>query len=1029
MSGAAQTSSLEHAVNALMAVDTFSLDLETTGFNPHRDAIKGASLSVGPGDDETWWFPFKGEDAVSSVRTFRALAPVFSDPAKTLVGSNVKFDVKFVAVHHPEILIRNPFADTVVAHWLIDENSQHGLKQLAKRYLDVDMASYKEASQFEGGLFGHIFADYAKEDAKQVLRLWREALEPALRAQDLDRLFHEVEMPLVRTLIEMEMHGVAIDLDFLADLDRRMQAQRDEAKAEAFAAAEREFEIGSPQEVSKLLFGDYGLEPFDWMEKGKSGYYSTDDSILERYKGDKLVAAVLKHRNAAHMMKTYCVPYARRTKEEPRIRAEFNQAGTVRGRFSCLPGWARIATSAGIIPIREARPGMLVQTPEGPAPITQHVRTGRKRTIRLTLESGRSLVCTPEHRVFCDGQWVPAGEVRPGDSLYACGSEAPEAKALAPLPPHPRLGRKAVRFPKSLGEATAFLFGHFLAEGCVGFNRQRPSKWRKSPPAGTPIPAKVVLAFGWDEDDLLEFVQDEWERIFGVRGKRVDGTCPQLVINSIDIGTWLGEAGCGGKSQEKRVPEAVFRSPPAVVRAFLRGLFEGDGGSTEGYPHLSTESEGLARDVATLLAALGVHFSVVSARRKRREGVRHRVVVLSQSWEKFADLGLFWSERKLSAVRVGSRSGRLTGVAQPPWMDLSGLRARVKDAHGWGGPCKEATQAYRLDRNRGRLTPTAMDFLSPGLDLSEEADQFIDWARRTDALSLRVIDVGEAGEEETYDIAVADTECFLVDGVVVHNSNNPNLQQVTASIKKLFVASEGKKMVGGDFNQLQFRLVGHFAERILGRSKVAEAYRAGLDLHTKTQQEMGFKDRRPAKVVNFAFIFGRGPKSFAHDNEKDMDEAREYYDGFHAAYPEIREMAQWCREEITSKGYVTSIAGRRLHFPDMKGLRITGARKDPTYWPGWVSWNAVIQGAEADLVRVAMRNIQRRIDAKRVEDPRWFEVYLQLQVHDELVGEAPEDLAEEFAAIMKEEAESAVALEVPIVFEVLVGDSWSDVKG
>lgn len=588
-----QTSSLEYAINALKQADSFGFDLETTGFDCQRDAIKGASLSVGPAEDETWWFPFRGNDAMSSVRVFRALAPIFSDKAKTLVGSNVKFDVKFVSVHHPEILIRNPFVDTVVAHWLIDENNAHGLKQLAKRYLDVDMASYKEAAAMEGGMFPHIFADYAKEDAKQVLRLWREALEPELERQSLAKLFHEVEMPLVCTLIEMELQGVAIDLDFLAALDTRMQTQRDEAKAEAFEVAGCDFEISSPQSVSKFLYGEYGLKPFTWMKKGKSGFYSTDDSIMSRY-DNPLVTAILKHRNAAHMMKTYCVPYAKRTKEEPRIRASFNQAGTTRGRFT---------------------------------------------------------------------------------------------------------------------------------------------------------------------------------------------------------------------------------------------------------------------------------------------------------------------------------------------------------------------------------------------------------------------------------------------------SSDPNLQQVTASIKGLFVASPGKKMVGGDFNQLQFRLVGHFAEKILGKSKVADAYRAGMDLHTKTQQEMGFPDRRPAKVVNFAFIFGRGAKSFAHDNQKTVEEAKAYYNGFHKAYPEIRDMANYCRREITTYGFVTSIAGRRLHFPDMKGVRITNERDDPTYWPGWVSWNAVIQGAESDLVRIAMRNIQRRIDEKRVDDPRWFEVYLQLQVHDEVIGEAPADLAEEFAAIMKYESENAVQLTVPIGFEVLIGDSWADVKG
>jgi DNA polymerase-1 len=585
---------LDRAIAALHAADSFGLDLETTGFSPHTDAIKGISLSVGPTDEQTWWFPFRGAGAVSQVQTLRALAPILADESKSLVGSNCKFDIEFLLSHAPDLRIRNRIVDTVVAHWLIDENSRHGLKQLAKKYLDVDMASYKEAAVHDGGLFPEIFAQYAKDDAMYVLQLWLDHLQPELERQNLTRLFHEVEMQIVPALIEMELRGVAINTDFLADLDARMQKQREEGKTAAFEIVGRKFRIESPKETSLMLYGEYGLKPFGWMHRGKSGVYSTDDAILARYDKDPLVAAILKYRNAAHMLKTYCKPYAARLKDDPRIYASFNQAGTKRGRFT---------------------------------------------------------------------------------------------------------------------------------------------------------------------------------------------------------------------------------------------------------------------------------------------------------------------------------------------------------------------------------------------------------------------------------------------------SSNPNLQQVAPGIKDMFIASPGKKMVGGDFNQLQFRLVGHVAARILGNSKVAEAYLAGMDLHTKTQQEMGFDDRRPAKIVNFAFIFGRGWKAFAHDNRKTKEEAQDYYNGFHNAYPEIRRMAAYCRRSITKNGYVESIAGRRLHFPDMLGKRITGERDDPTYWPGWVAWNGMIQGAESDLVRIAMRNTQREIEKRRGPDSPWNEAYLQLQVHDEMIGEAPEEIAEEMAAMMKHEAENAVTLEVPVLFEVKVGDSWADVKG
>lgn len=586
-------SDLDRAVAALRAADTFSLDLETTGLNPRAAAIKGISLSTGPGDDQTWWLPFRGDGAISQVRVMRALAPVLADERKTLVGSNCKFDVEFLALHHPDVPVRCRFADTVVAHWLIDEHSAHGLKPLAERYLGVKMVKHAEAVVHDGGLFPEIFADYAKDDARCVLRLWTEHLAPELDRQGLTRLFHDVEMPLVRTLIEMELRGVAVDRAALAGIDARTRVALAAAREEAHRLAERRFNPDSPEETSVLLFGEGRLKPLAWMQRGKAGYYSTDDDALSNYGDNPLVVAILRYREAAQMLKLYCVPYAEMLGDGDRLHPEFVQHGTIRGRFT---------------------------------------------------------------------------------------------------------------------------------------------------------------------------------------------------------------------------------------------------------------------------------------------------------------------------------------------------------------------------------------------------------------------------------------------------SKDPNIQQVTDEIKPLFVASPGKRLAGGDFNQLQFRLVGHFAEITLGRSKVAEAYRAGLDLHTKTQQEMGFKERKPAKSVNFAFIFGRGWRSFAQANRRPDDEARAYYEGFHRAYPEIRRMAEECRRDLRVHGYVKAITGRRLHFPEMLGVAPTGDRGDPTFWPGWVAWNALIQGAEADLVRVVMRNIQRGIDRRRANDPRWLEAYLQIQVHDELIGEAPDAIADDFAALMKHEAENAMQLKVPIVFEVKTGRNWKAVK-
>lgn len=262
---------------------------------------------------------------------------------------------------------------------------------------------------------------------------------------------------------------------------------------------------------------------------------------------------------------------------------------------------------------------------------------------------------------------------------------------------------------------------------------------------------------------------------------------------------------------------------------------------------------------------------------------------------------------------------------------------------------------------------------------------------------------------------------------------NPNLQQIPQEkglVKKMFVAAPGKSLICGDWNQLQFRLIGHFAKRWCGKSIVEQAYKQGSDLHEKTRTELKLPDRRKAKVVNFAFLFGRGWKSFAEAEGFEMDIAKAYYNGFHKTYPEIRKCSDHCREDICRQGYVTSLTGRRRRFPEAKGKSPDSRFDDPdnVWWDGWRAWNSVVQMGESDLVRLSLRNIWRDIQERRKTSPIWREAEILIQVHDELVGEAPDEIAEEFAAMMKHHAANSMILDVPILMEVGIAKNWEDAK-
>jgi DNA polymerase-1 len=265
----------------------------------------------------------------------------------------------------------------------------------------------------------------------------------------------------------------------------------------------------------------------------------------------------------------------------------------------------------------------------------------------------------------------------------------------------------------------------------------------------------------------------------------------------------------------------------------------------------------------------------------------------------------------------------------------------------------------------------------------------------------------------------------------------PNLQQIPKEkglVKPMFIPADGHSFVCGDFNQLQFRLIGHFAKRVLKKSVIHEAYLAGKDLHTKTKDDMKLPDRTAAKVVNFAFLFGRGADSLSEKDNIPFPMAKGYYEGFHKNYPEVKKMAMWARQCICDQGYIESLTGRRRRFMQHKGKdqfrrREKGEKDDGLWWDGWKAWNSVIQMAESDLVRISMRNIFREIKERRKTDSRWNTVKILIQIHDELVIEAPTEIVEEVAKMAKEKAETALSLEVPIIFEVGVSsENWEAAK-
>lgn len=257
------------------------------------------------------------------------------------------------------------------------------------------------------------------------------------------------------------------------------------------------------------------------------------------------------------------------------------------------------------------------------------------------------------------------------------------------------------------------------------------------------------------------------------------------------------------------------------------------------------------------------------------------------------------------------------------------------------------------------------------------------------------------------------------------SSTEPNLQNIPvrrelgAQIRRMFVAAPGCVLVDADYSQIELRLLAH----ISGDETMQNAFKSGEDIHAVTASqvfglplsEVTPAQRSSAKAVNFGIVYGISAFSLAQDIKVSPAEARAYIDAYMQKYHGVREYMDRVIAEAKERGYVETLFGRRRPVPELKAsnfnTRSFGER---------VARNMPIQGTAADIIKLAMVNVRRRLRAEGLE------ARLILQVHDELIAECPEREAERVTALLEEEMERAVTLSVPLTAEAHSGHSWAE---
>lgn len=257
------------------------------------------------------------------------------------------------------------------------------------------------------------------------------------------------------------------------------------------------------------------------------------------------------------------------------------------------------------------------------------------------------------------------------------------------------------------------------------------------------------------------------------------------------------------------------------------------------------------------------------------------------------------------------------------------------------------------------------------------------------------------------------------------SSSNPNLQNIPVRtemgqrIRKAFLPGEGCWFLSADYSQVELRILAHLS----GDQVLKEAFRRGDDVHARTAAEiLGIslesvtaQMRREAKVVNFGIIYGMSAYGLAKELGVDQKVAQAYIDGYFQRYRGVRAYLDKVLEQAREKGYVETLLGRRRYLPEILSSN-TAARK----FAERTAINTPIQGTAADLIKLAMIRIHKRLGAEGCSS------CMLLQVHDELLFEVPEPEREKVEGLVKEEMEAVHSLDVPLKVDLGWGKNWAE---
>jgi len=980
-------SELEYVIDSMSRGKRYSIDVECVdrGFPD----ITLVGISVGWTHKDGAYIPVghaKGSQLPTDLVLERLKKFIEGNPNKIAVMHNAKYDMTVLDLIGGIKFSENIF-DTMVAAWLLDTENPHGLKPLAKRYLNYAMVELDEITPKErhpvtdDWVYRTDLVDietmgkYAVDDVTKPLQLM-DIFLPRLEAEGQLKIFAELEMPKVFILKDIEMTGIRIDVEtlkkrmeeapkVLEEIEKRMYALRPNGKP---------FNASSTKQLNQVLFDEVKIKPIG--EPGKTGLYSTSKDVMEQWAGKyPIVDAILEYRQVSKLMGTYLEGLAKRIGPDGRIRTRFNQILTTGRLSSSNPNLQNIPRSDN------DKFGLRDMFIAGP---------GKK----LVVADYSQIELRVLAHISKDPTFIKAFKDNEDLHSYA-------AKMLFDLPEPLDEVKKLHPVERSIGKCVTGDTRVATKHGLVRIDslsdfREQDKFTKLELPVLTKDGEQMTSYFYYGGKQKVLKVETK-------QGFKIAGTPNhKVLVRSGSENVWkrLDELVIG----DKLVTEVGGRSPESYVR-IRENLWTSTKGTGESSPIIEIDENwgrflGYVLGDGTVAPNQGVYFVV---------GGRYEEDIIADIQRIGNAIGL--------NVGVGKKKLR-GGTEGVTCLTLGSTRLiRFLDSIGFSGRKGKKFSVpeciYRSPHSVVKEFLSALFETDGWVTTSGTGGIAMCTKSKSFAQEIQLL-LGWLGIRATINEQWNSTyEKYYYNVYVLKSSWHAFHDKVD------FISSEKKKKLDMLCEQEESnRIV--YAEV----NMITEDEDEVFDFEVPDVHNFVGNGLVQHNTFNFSMVYGAGVKRLAATAKVSERRAKELKDKYMNRFHGIQRYLDTMHARAERDGYVSTIIGRRRHLKDAQ-LRGRSERENELKASALrQSGNSPVQGSAADILFIAMRNIRNRLIREGLTE----KIKMVLQVHDELLFEVDEDIAEYAANLVKSEMETAVTLRVPLIADTAIGDRWSECK-